>query len=68
LVAVWDGKPSAGRGGTPEIIEYALARTKPVAWVSAAADPAARVLIGTTEAARLAARQPALSWIDSLRA
>jgi hypothetical protein len=38
LVAVWDGEPAAGRGGTPEIIAEALRRTKPVIWVDAARD------------------------------
>lgn len=38
LVAVWDGKPAIGRGGTPEIIEYALAQGLPVLWVNAATD------------------------------
>lgn len=36
LVTVWDGKGAAGRGGTPEIIEYALARRIPVIWIDAA--------------------------------
>lgn len=36
LVAVWDGKPAAGRGGTPDIIEYALHLGKPVIWIDAA--------------------------------
>lgn len=36
LVAVWDGQPSQGRGGTPEIIEYAVGRGTPVVWVDAA--------------------------------
>ncbi len=40
LVAVWDGKPAAGRGGTPEIIEYAITRGKPVTWIDAATDRA----------------------------
>ncbi|MEO1205104.1 MAG: hypothetical protein AAFV45_02120 [Pseudomonadota bacterium] len=35
LVAVWDGEPAAGRGGTPEIIGYARARGLPVIWVDA---------------------------------
>jgi hypothetical protein len=38
LVAVWDGKPSAGRGGTPEIIEYALEQGCPVMWIDSAQD------------------------------
>ncbi|MFN3867853.1 MAG: hypothetical protein ACK4MF_02170 [Hyphomicrobiaceae bacterium] len=36
LVTVWDGKGAAGRGGTPEIIAYALARAMPVIWIDAA--------------------------------
>lgn len=36
VVAVWDGKPSAGRGGTPEIIEHALGCGRPAVWVDAA--------------------------------
>jgi hypothetical protein len=38
LVAVWDGKPAAGRGGTPVIIEYALSRVRQVILVDAAVD------------------------------
>ncbi len=30
LLAVWDGKPAAGRGGTAEIVAYALKRRVPV--------------------------------------
>ena len=36
LVTVWDGKGAAGRGGTPEIVDYALARRMPVIWIDAA--------------------------------
>ena len=35
LVAVWDGKPAAGRGGTPEIIDYARSKGRPVIWIHA---------------------------------
>lgn len=38
LVTVWDGKPAAGRGGTPEIIQYALDLGRPVIWIDAARD------------------------------
>jgi hypothetical protein len=38
VVAVWDGKPAAGRGGTPEIIAYAVAGGHPVIWIDAATD------------------------------
>lgn len=36
LIAVWDGAPAAGRGGTPEIIEAAARRGLPVLLVDAA--------------------------------
>jgi len=36
LVAVWDGHGAAGRGGTPEVIEYAIRNGKPVIWIDAA--------------------------------
>lgn len=42
VVAVWDGKPSAGRGGTTEIIDYALASGREVVWIDAEHDRPAR--------------------------
>ncbi|QXT34853.1 hypothetical protein KV697_13820 [Sphingomonas sanguinis] len=30
LVAIWDGRPARGRGGTGDIVEYALGLGKPV--------------------------------------
>jgi len=38
LFAVWDAQPSAGRGGTPEIMQYALELGRPVVWIDAARD------------------------------
>jgi hypothetical protein len=38
IVAVWDGAPAAGRGGTAAIILLALAEGKPVIWIDAARD------------------------------
>jgi len=35
LLAVWDGAPAAGRGGTAQIVDYAKALGRPVAWVHA---------------------------------
>lgn len=35
LVAVWDGKPSNGRGGTAEIVHYAASAGVPVWWINA---------------------------------
>lgn len=33
LVALWDGKPSAGRGGTAEIVQYARETGCPLVWI-----------------------------------
>jgi hypothetical protein len=35
LLAVWDGKPSNGRGGTAEIVHYAASAGVPVWWIHA---------------------------------
>lgn len=40
IVTVWDGKPAAGRGGTPEVIAEAIEMHRPVVWVSANEDVA----------------------------
>lgn len=39
LLAVWDGQPARGRGGTQQIVEYARDREVPLAWVHASGDP-----------------------------
>ncbi len=39
LVALWDGKKSRGRGGTADIVGYALERGVPIAWVHTEGDP-----------------------------
>ncbi|HRD74860.1 MAG TPA: hypothetical protein PK264_02810 [Hyphomicrobiaceae bacterium] len=52
LVAVWDGRPAAARGGTPEIIEYALAAGTPVVWIDAARDQLPRKLASPTAGGR----------------
>jgi hypothetical protein len=33
LIALWDGKPSAGRGGTQEIVQYARESKCPLVWI-----------------------------------
>jgi len=35
VIAIWDGEPAAGRGGTTQIVEEALARRTPVVWLNA---------------------------------
>jgi hypothetical protein len=34
LIALWDGQPSAGQGGTTEIVTYAEERRVPLLWVN----------------------------------
>jgi hypothetical protein len=35
LIALWDGQPSRGKGGTAEIVAYARQRGIPVVWIDA---------------------------------
>ena len=37
LIALWDGEPPRGRGGTATVVSYARAQGVPVAWVSTSA-------------------------------
>jgi hypothetical protein len=39
LIAVWDGQPAKGRGGTAEIVQYAANRGVPLAWVHTSGKP-----------------------------
>jgi hypothetical protein len=34
VLAVWDGKPAAGPGGTPHVVQMALANGQPVLWIN----------------------------------
>ena len=36
LIAVWDGRPARGMGGTADAVAYARQRGVPVLWVHAA--------------------------------
>src|SRR5579862_6016618 len=38
LIAVWDGQPAGGRGGTAEIVQYARDREVPLGWVHTSGD------------------------------
>ena len=49
LIAVWDGGPSAGRGGTTEMVAAARARGLPVLWVDSAGARAAAPYDGTAK-------------------
>jgi len=35
LIALWDGRPAADRGGTGEIVQYAREKKRPVFWICA---------------------------------
>jgi hypothetical protein len=37
IIAIWDGQPSRGRGGTAEIVEYARDHGKEVVWIESQA-------------------------------
>jgi hypothetical protein len=63
VVAVWDGKPAAGRGGTPEIMQYALELDRPVIWIDTSHDRPPLQLRRSTAHDRLdALAKVALSW------
>jgi len=44
LIAVWDGKPARGRGGTAEVVEMAIARGRPVIHVPPSPNEPAKLL------------------------
>ncbi|MBU2690071.1 MAG: hypothetical protein KJ970_04025 [Candidatus Eisenbacteria bacterium] len=33
LIAVWDGQPARGRGGTADIVAYARRKNRPIVWI-----------------------------------
>ena len=49
LIAVWDGEPSAGAGGTAETVEKAMAHGIPVLWIDAHAPHTWQLLEGENE-------------------
>jgi hypothetical protein len=62
LIAMWDGKPASGRGGTAEIVQTAIDGDIPVIWIDPA-DPRPRLverrpMSPTTTAPDLAAAAP----------
>jgi hypothetical protein len=42
LIALWDGLPSRGKGGTAETLAYAAARSTPCIWIDTGGDHAVR--------------------------
>lgn len=45
LIAIWDAKPAAGRGGTVQMIEEAIASGVPVVWIHASEEIEPRLLL-----------------------
>ena len=44
LIAIWDGEPAAGRGGTTQIMDEALEQNVPVIWLHASQQKAPSIL------------------------
>jgi hypothetical protein len=57
LVAVWDGRPAQGPGGTSEIVARVRAAGKPLAWVHAG-----NRVPGTEEPTTLGSEQGEVTW------
>jgi hypothetical protein len=68
LIAIWDGRPSRGRGGTAEIVDAASAVGRAVVWVHAEPPYAVRVLGGSGHAEIAAALRDHLEAHDGLGA
>jgi hypothetical protein len=52
LIAIWDGKPAAGRGGTTQIVDEAIAQNVPVIWLHAAQAAEPCLLVADEECER----------------
>jgi len=66
LIAVWNGEPARGRGGTGQIVEEALSKNVPVVWIDPAGGREAVALIPGPAAhhpAPLSALEPAVTEI-----
>jgi hypothetical protein len=62
LIAIWNGEPAAGRGGTAQIVEEALAQNIPVIWLHASLQKTPCVLLTVESGDR---RAFPLSELDS---
>jgi hypothetical protein len=47
LIAIWDGQPSRGRGGTAEVVAYARANDVPMVWIRTSGEPVLNPELGT---------------------
>src|ERR1700721_1849087 len=57
LIAIWDGEPAAGRGGTAQIVEEALTQNIPFIWLHASLQKLPCVLLTVESAARVPFRR-----------
>ncbi|MDP2103678.1 MAG: hypothetical protein Q8K26_02010 [Candidatus Gracilibacteria bacterium] len=48
LVAIWDGEPAVGPGGTAQVVEAALKEGVPVVWMLPEATPRVRLIVPTS--------------------
>ncbi|HEY4123394.1 MAG TPA: DUF4231 domain-containing protein [Rhizomicrobium sp.] len=62
LIAVWNGKPAVGRGGTAEIVAHAIDSNIPIVWVHSEKAAPAKLLRPTP----MGTRDPALIPADDL--
>lgn len=62
LIAIWDGAPAAGIGGTPQIVQEAVDAGTPVVWIDARRPHAICMLARSAEGTTIA--QP-LEWLDA---
>lgn len=46
LIAVWDGRPAAGRGGTAEIVQFARNKERPIIWIDANDPEQVSIIVG----------------------
>jgi hypothetical protein len=44
LIAIWDGKPAKGRGGTEEVVQFAVQSGIPVWWLNSEGDSEPRLI------------------------
>lgn len=52
LIAIWDGEPAKGTGGTAEVVQVALGSQIPVIWIESTPPHSASLLLEVTEAGK----------------
>jgi hypothetical protein len=49
LLAIWDGKPGRGEGGTFDVVSWAQERRLPIIWISSKPPHALRIIVDGEE-------------------